>query len=282
MSRPKQHHFVPRMLAEAFTDGEGWLHWCDTSIASSVLHRARPEKLFTQGDLYTTRSHEGVIDNSVEVRFLGGVEHAAKPILQEIISSARKGRLPDLGRWERRDWMIFFLTQWRRTPEAQKSVIPDAEGFSILREILQGARQQVPHLEERVDELSSNGEMKRLLHNARTDTLARGSDQILSTLERRGIRIFTVSLPRKSLIIGSRPVVRFNAGERRHLSDPLVELWLPVAPDIAIGLGQGAAVDLVPATDERQVRKLNRALAGQSRFIAANSAALVRSISRPR
>ncbi|RVD67160.1 hypothetical protein EN751_38275 [Mesorhizobium sp. M4A.F.Ca.ET.029.04.2.1] len=105
----------------------------------------------------------------------------------------------------------------------------------------------------------------------------------MRVLERRGIAILRIVQPKKSFIVGSRPVVKLTAPNRTDLNDPTVEMWLPIASDVAVGAGQGdGKISLHDTVDERPVRQLNIAIAGQSGTIAAGSAALVKSIANAR
>ncbi|WP_149903380.1 hypothetical protein [Mesorhizobium sp. SARCC-RB16n] len=77
--------------------------------------------------------------------------------------------------------------------------------------------------------------------------------------------------------------MKLTAHDRADLNDPAVEMWLPVASDVAVGVGQGDGnVSLHQIVDERPVRQLNTAIANQSGTIAAASAALVKSIANAR
>lgn len=102
-------------------------------------------------------------------------------------------------------------------------------------------------------------------------------------LERRGITILTVTRPNKRFIIGSRPVVKLTKRGRTDLSDRNVEMWLPIAADVAVGAGRGdGGISLFHVDDGAVIRHLNLAIASQSRTIAASSATLVRSIANAR
>jgi hypothetical protein len=144
-------------------------------------------------------------------------------------------------------------------------------------------RQAVPHRLDEIEALATPKAKARTLRNVRVQTLGEPSAEVMRVLERRGIAILRIAQPKKSFIIGSRPVVKLTRHDRTDLNDPNVEMWLPIAADVAVGVGQGdGSVSLHHTVDERPVRQLNMAIARQSGAIAAGSAVLVQSIANAR
>jgi hypothetical protein len=280
MTVPKKQHFVPQMLLNGFTDGAGWLHW--TRTQDPVIRRARPAELFHKNHFYSTVSAAGVKDPLME-RFLSLLEQEAAQIIRVILADVRAGRIPDLSPDQRSIWHFFFLVQWRRTPENQKSCTSDAEATKMLHDILDEVREKLPEKASEIEALSQPEAVERTIRNVRVQSLLRLSTEVMSVLERRGISILRITNPKKSFIIGSRPVVKLTSPGRTDLNDPRVEMWLPISSDIAVGAGQGdGAVSVFMLGDGRPVRQLNEAIAAQSGTVAAGSPALVRSITRQR
>ena len=273
---PKKQHFVPQMLLNEFTDDAGWLHWA--RIQDPVIRRARPAELFHKKHLYSTVSAAGAKDPVME-RFLSLLEFEAAQIIRVIIANVRAGRTPNLSPDQRSIWYFFFLVQWRRTPENQRSCMSDAEVTEMLHDILDKVREKLPERASEIEALSQPEAIERTIRNVRVQSLLRLSTEVMDVLERRSISILRITNPKKSFIIGSRPVVKMTSPGRTDLNDPSVEMWLPISSDIAMGAGQGGgAVDLHLLSDARPVRQLNEAIAAQSGTVAARSPALVRSI----
>ena len=121
------------------------------------------------------------------------------------------------------------------------------------------------------------------MRNVRVDSLKQLSGNVMGVLERRGIGILQVRRPKKSFIVGSRPVVKLTPGGRTDLEDTVVEMWMPIASDVAAGVGLGGGrISLFFLDAEKPIRQLNAAIASQSSIIAAASRALVRSVANPR
>ncbi|TIL32967.1 DUF4238 domain-containing protein [Mesorhizobium sp.] len=282
MSVPKRHHYVPQMILNGFTDSDGWLHWCRLRERPVTVRRARPLELFHQNHLYSTLSETGAKDPAME-HALSVLESEAVGVVQSILVPAREGRLPVLTSEQKRLWYIFFLTQWRRSPETQRANVSDAEALRMVEDTLDELRQAAPHRLDEMEALATADAKARTVRNVRVQTIGQPSAEVMRVLERRGIAILRIVQPKKSFIVGSRPVVKLTAPNRTDLNDPTVEMWLPIASDVAVGAGQGdGKISLQDTVDERPVRQLNIAIAGQSGTIAAGSAALVKSIANAR
>ncbi|MBZ9851363.1 DUF4238 domain-containing protein [Mesorhizobium sp. CA14] len=283
MSVPKRHHYVPQMLLNGFTDSEGWLHWCRPSDRPVTVRRARPPELFHQNHLYSTLSDTGTKDPAME-HALSILESEAAGVVQSILLPARAGKLPALTHEQKLLWYTFFLTQWRRTPETQRANVSDAEALRMIEETLDELRQVAPHRANEIEALATPEAKARTMRNVRVQTIGQQpSVELMRVLQRRGIAILRIAQPNKRFIIGSRPVVKLTTQNSTDLNDLTVEMWLPLASDVAVGVGQGDGnVSLHHTVDERPVRQLNIAIARQSGTIAAASGALVKSIADTR
>ena len=282
MSVPKRHHFVPQMILNGFTDPDGWLHWCRHHEKPTTIRRARPAELFHKNHLYSTLSESGIKDAAME-HALSVIESEAVGVVQSILQQAREGALPVLSPEHKRIWYLFFLMQWRRTPENQHANTSDADALRMVEEILDRLRTAAPHRRAEIERLATPEAKARTVRNVRVQTLVQFSAEVMDVLERRGIGVLRITKPDKSFIIGSRPVVKLTTPGRTDLNDPAVEMWLPIASDVAVGVGQGnGAVSLHYVADERPIRQLNLAIMSQSSTIAAGSATLVRSLASAR
>ncbi|PTQ58609.1 uncharacterized protein DUF4238 [Sphingomonas aurantiaca] len=282
MSVPKRHHYVPQMILNGFADADGWLYWCNHREKPSTVRRARPAELFLQNHLYSTRAQSGIKDPSME-RALSVLENEAVGVIAALTGPARRGQIPVLSQEQMRLWHLFFLMQWRRTPENQRACTSDEEASRMIDELLDELRAALPHRLAEIETYATPEAKARTIRNVRVQSLLGFRANVMGVLERRGIAVLRICQPRKQFIVGSRPVVKLTAPGSTDLNDPRVEMWLPVAADIAVGVGAGdGGITLVHTTDETPVRQLNLSIAKQSGTIAAGSVALVRSISNPR
>lgn len=269
------------MLLTHFVDQDGWLHWWRLGNGATV-RKARPGEIFLQNHLYSTVSAAGSLDPSME-NALSILEADATSVVSDIREAARNGTRPDLTNDQKRVWYTFFLTQWRRTPEMQRAIISDLEAMEMLERELDELREKLPHRRAEIEALSSPSAKARTLRNVRVDQLRRESANVLQILERRGIAILRITKRNKAFIVGSRPVVKLTMPGRNNLDDPSVEVWLPIASDIAVGVGRGdGGISLHLVQADSQIRHLNNSIANQSSTIAGRSEHLVRSISNRR
>ena len=266
------------MLLNGFVDPKGWLHWCQLADPARRVRKARPSELFVKKHLYSIVSAAGDKDPSIELG-LAKLESDAVPVVQKIIDAARSGYCPDLSLEEKRLWYLFFAMQWRRTPETQQAVATDADILAMFDEAVARLHAALPERRDEIAALDTPEGRQRTLRNVRTETLATFGVDVLKILEQRGITILRITRPHKGFIIGSRAVVKLTVAGQSDLRNPTVELWLPIASDIAVGAGRGkGTITLLELADQNPIRQLNLAIASQSRIIAGASAALIRSL----
>lgn len=266
------------MLLNGFLDAKGWLHWCQLADPTPRVRKARPRELFVRKHLYSIISAAGDKDPSIELG-LSKLESGAVPVIRKITEAARSGYCPHLSLAEKRLWYLFFAMQWRRTPETQQAVATDTDILAMFDGAVARLYAALPERTDEIAALDTPEGRQRTLRNIRAETLASFGVDVLRLLEQRGITILRIARPHKSFIVGSRPVVKLAVAGQSDLRNPAVEMWLPVASDIAVGAGAGnGAMTLRHLEDQSPIRQLNRAIASQSGIIAGASAELIRSL----
>jgi len=277
---PKRHHFVPRMLQKRFVDPSGWLHAYTRSQPWRDVYRSRPENLFVQGHLYSEITPEGRRRPVMERR-LGVIEDAADAVVNKIVLAARAGAPPQLTTWELDLWYLFMTLQWKRVPDLHQDVTTDADALEIFTSILADVRAALPQFSQALDRMAEPPLRNRMIHNARVSSLSVSVD-IMDALRSRGLAVLHIASPAKQFVLASRPVLKLTSPGKTHLRHPECEVWLPVASDVAVGLGRGRGEISLHSIGPDDVRYLNLASAQQSTTICSASPALVRSLSRPR
>jgi hypothetical protein len=278
---PKRHHYVPVMLQKRFLDNAGWLHSFTKAQPERGVVRSRPQNLFLKTNLYSEVGADGSRNLEMEFRF-SQLETAADPIIEKIVLASRQNELPALSAEEREIWYAFLLAQWKRVPDLHQTVTTDAELSNHLHELLDELHQAKPERQIEIDELRNLETEKRILKNVRVRALATASDKVLSILRKRGLRIVKITQPNKQFVLCSRPVIKLTSPGKTHLLHPECELWLPIANDIAVGLGKGPGREILMPINSDKVRKLNLAYVSHSSAFAGSSATLIKSLSRPR
>jgi hypothetical protein len=277
---PKHHHYVPEMLQKRFVDADGWLHVYNRNHAPSGLYKGRPSSIFHQRHLYSEMLEDGTKDPSLERR-LSRLEHLANGVIEKVVASARQGRPASLSAEERDIWYVFLAIQWKRVPDLHDQITTDAEALVMFDELIARTRQDRPQWGSQLDAMAQPQARRRMLQNARVGSLGT-SPQIMEALRSRGMAVVRITRPAKQFVLASRPVIKLTAPGKTDLHHPECELWLPVAHDVAIGLGQGRhQVTLHPAA-AHHVRQMNLAAASQSSILASGSPQLVLSLANPR
>ncbi|MBB2749779.1 UNVERIFIED_ORG: hypothetical protein GGI57_000445 [Rhizobium aethiopicum] len=282
MNTPKKHHFVPQMLLRRFCDHGGKL-WYYTKKAQHLgVASGAPQALFYEKHFYTL-DEGGVRDTSLESYF-SELEGAANNVIEKICSSARAGRPPGLTVSEKRAWDLFFYFQWKRTPDSISSTMSRAEFEKSLADSVAEFERRFRALtdEERERILSEAGK-KRLRENARVKAIGDPGAAVQTVLNNMGICIAVLRRPNKSFVIGSKPVVKLTPPGETRLGQPGVEVWLPIASDVAVCvIPEKRKEVVVTLDDDRWLRGFNAAILRESTLIAGRSEVLIKSLVSPR
>lgn len=279
---PAGQHYVPEMLQKHFVDRRGMLYAFDRRRPEGGIYRSIPKGVFKERHIYTVTGPDGAPSDLVE-KALGRFETAADPIIERVLAHVRAGGGYDLTADERFTLLLFLLVQLKRSPDFFRGLtfdepVRDFAEKSIAAWVDQGG--EVPPGER--DKLLSPEGLKVIEQAARMGALMTLSPLVLDALDARGLTIARITRPDRCFALGSLPTVRFlSPSGRRDLGDPGVELWLPIAPDIAIASSGTRHENRVVHLDhDPSIRKFNQELARQSNAIASASRELVQSLVR--
>ena len=280
MSRPKRHHYVAKMHSRRFADPDGTLYVFDKLFPGKGIQKRTPRNLFVERDFYTQVDDKGIKDASVETEFLARLEGKASPVIEKIVNAARRGHLPSLSPVEKDIWVMFSYVQIKRVPETREKYKEEVIQ-EVLREI-DFIGQFRPFTDPELSILDDEETMERLWRNSSIHSVRvrfeKGVFEILSE-KRIGVAVIRKPKPKRSFVIGSNPVVKMSHPERSHLADSTVELWLPLARDVAVSPCPGES-DKVISVNDRHIRTINRSIFQQSTVIAGCSRELIESLIR--
>ncbi len=278
VSTPKRHHFVPQMLLRRFCDNGGRL-WYYTKKAPHIgVASGTPETLFYQTNFYTL-NEGGVRDFSLESYF-SQLESEANTVIEKICAAARAGKGPGLTFQEKRVWDLFLYYQWKRTPDSIGSTMSHAEFEELLTESVAEFEQRFrPLTDEERERFLSNAGKKNLRKNARVKATGDPGAVVQSVLNNMGIGIAVIRKPNKAFVIGSKPVVTLTQPGQTRFGRPGVEVWLPIAADIAVFVIAGKGKEIViTLNDDTWLRSFNAAIFHESTVIGGRSEALIKSL----
>ena len=278
MSKPKRQHSIAQMHSKRFADPNGILYVFDRRFPHKGIQKRTPRNLFVERDLYTQVDDDGTKDVSVETEFLARLESEASPVLEKIVTAARRGHPPNLSPVEKDIWVKFSYIQFKRVPETREK---------FTKELRQDIRREInfigqfrPFTDIELSILDDEETMERLLRNCSIQSVQmplskEGADILLE--KRIGVAVIRKPKPKRSFVIGSNPVVKMSLNEQSHVSDPTFEIWLPRARDVAVSPCPGESDQVISAND-RHIRTINRSILQQSTVIAGCSRELIESL----
>ena len=256
---PKRQHTVPRFLLSQFTNEGGRLHCFDKERERGYV--SSPYNVFLEGHIYTLR-HPARADSYGMEEALAKLEGKASGIIEHIIESTRRRKVPSLSGSDKEVLDAFVITQWRRVSERLRGLQSDSRE-EIMEEAISQAERVFPDREVR----SEVGliERNRIFRNSCIRALAFEPPDWLSA---KGLAVLLSPPGNSTLIIGSNPVLL--AGHDRR--EPDGEVMLPVASDVVISLaGEAGQERLIVDDRARKVREINTHVFQQSDLVAAAS-----------
>lgn len=278
----KRHHFVPEMLQKNFVNEDGKLYFHNKKESDKGIQPATsPVNLFLKTHLYSVVDLRGNKDVSLENEF-SVIEGRADSVIQKIISRVRSGQAPRLTVEEKQVWNEFFYLQWRRVPALTNRLFTDSWFEELLNKNLKGFEEKYRKLTDE-ERAKFNDPMNkiRLKKNFRNVSLRKRSTSVEEVLNNRGLVFALIKRVRKSFIVGSNPVVKFTPPGRTHLSDPAVEMWLPISSDIAVSpFGFRSEERLFDNLTHSDIRTINQSVFDQSDIVASHSKELLLSLAR--
>lgn len=291
------HHYIPRMLLENFCDhGRLWVG----DIIQQRIFLCSPRKVFLQRDLNTrylldhvskdfeNKEWPGEVPMSDEYeQSLARIDSNAAPVVQRIIDQARIRRPPELSQEQSNNWKRFMFAMAARTPESQKRVLSGEDRdlfYEAAKYQADKDKFDLPHKED----LYEDTRILRLKEFIETNTNARFSAGIHPRAkmladefcDMAGLLVAIIRIPKRSFVIGSHGLaIVERSGRRGHVK----ESWLPIAHGVAVmatALPDSESFVEFDRDDDQLVKRINRASATQSRFIAGRSEALIRSLTK--
>ncbi|KQP94361.1 hypothetical protein ASF60_13035 [Methylobacterium sp. Leaf113] len=192
-------------------------------------------------------------------------------MLDKIVENARRNHTADLSEEERALANEFLMFQMKRVPDFFKQVAVDAEG-QIETYIAKFEADGGKISESEKASLRDPAFVKRAVQNARVYGVGRQSDRILSAFAAKGLTVAHISPNEGSFILGSHPTARYAAPDgRKDLGHPDVELWLPVASDVAITLYGESGTESLVKLNNAGVTKINKTIFDQSTVVASGA-----------
>lgn len=282
------------MLLKNFSDEQGRIWVGD----GTKVYASNPKDVFVQGHLYTKLDFSnaqvsvdsGAFLESVPKSYefeerLGEIEDAAAPAIRQFVEQSRLGHPPQLTPEMLEACKRFIIAMARRTPESQARLASSLDIDAFYEAAKLAADQDNFPLPDK-ESLYRNPDIVQIKHGTMQNTYARfaaGAHPLLEVdteefLEETGLCIAVIRIPQRSFIAGSHGLTIIDDSIKGNF--PALS-WLPVAPDIAIGVTNRPSqlplfvLDRLLAHDPL-IAAINLSTAATSSRIAGSSERLVR------
>jgi hypothetical protein len=258
------------MLLKRFEDDNGRLWYHNYRASKLEIRAVRKESVFVKKHYYLERI-DGVLTAETE-HYFGRLEADADRVIQKIIDAARSKHLPRLSLTEKATWDLFLLNQTARTPDYNAAISTEEMLEKSMSEWRARARLLHPDLESEICRLEQDQVHREVRQNAFAMSFRGEMPNSGWLLRNRGIHILRAPIKGYCFLIGSNPVLQVQTGIRRQKRDGGYETWLPVAPDVVVGVGSPAKEEeLQDIRSIQYIRNFNALIAKQSSEIAASS-----------
>jgi hypothetical protein len=282
--RIKNHHFVPKVLQKEFCSTPGKIWYSEKSCSGSLFSAPELrniEKTFRIRNYYTVIV-DGRPSDLVERIFYGKIDDYLGKLLPNVLVAFARNEVPvfvgDALQSVQR--VVFELI--KRTPEFVKKYDEMEIGREIVqREIaaLGNGLDEDTRKAELIKDLQRDSELRKLGRTVRVRASISASEKIKDALEEFHVR-WAVSDSKHSFILSSLIAYRIGNGGPNGLANPMMEIWMPISPKIALVLLRDAA-GKVPnriAIDGRKIREINEYACRNSGALGSHSSKLLSSL----
>ena len=294
---PRKHHFIPQMILKNFSNAKGqvWVNDGAGTYLSQIKDVFAIRDLNAKwdwSDIPVGTDYEGFLASVPRTDeyelVLGKIESEAEPVITAIIEQARCPNRLVLEPQHRDILKRFMFASARRTPEAQNRTAIFSLGPEVFYEAAKATAERKNLPPPNKESFAGSPQVRRIrdkmLSNSRAG-FAAGVHPFLKEEElkfapRTGVAVAVIRERCNEFVLGSHGVTLLERSLLQYL--PAVS-WLPVAPDIAIGVTTypdwNVAIELSAHNGGTEIVSLiNHSTAVLSERIVGESEALVRSM----
>lgn len=271
------HHTIPKFYLKNFCNEAGQVYFYDKKSASNSkkISARNPRSIFQRKHHNSFLHDDGSYDESLESGF-SKHDTIASIFYKKIISQLENDEVPVFDAHTRNQFDRYNIFLFMRQPEIIDPII-GSNPVSIFTSSIES-------YEEKTGQKLSPEEISDAKYHLKADQLhavqvQRGQvrEGPLRALAAKRLMFCRIENPKKSFIIGSQLFVRF--GGDRDLRTAETCLFAPMSSKLAfVYVPPNETREIYDIVDPQDVRRLNIAIAKQSRMFAASSEALVRSI----
>lgn len=285
-NNPKGQHYIPKMLLKYFCDDEGYLWVGDTTTKQAW--KSKPCNAFKVTHLYTRSTFSTATGGSPQHDFkyeeaLSKLESVAAPIVERVLSQARRCECPSLTLEEETAIKEFMFAMARRTPESQQRAIATQSFediyYKVAKQVADSRGYVLPDKKELYEDLQVVRHLSQVGRNVFA-RFAAGDDQRTQHQAQKfcseiGLGFVIIGLPNRSFVIGSHGIGILEFGEGEHHG------YLPLAHDLCVWPTPYPDRTILHVLDQRGdwlIKKMQKDAVTRSQRIAGNCERLIRSL----
>jgi Protein of unknown function (DUF4238) len=280
--RSKNHHFVPKVLQQRFAAEKNRI-WYSTRGADGEFDPPESrniEKTFRIRNYYTVLNDDEKSD-IIEREFYGRIDNYLGKVLPDVLSAFERGEKPKFIGEPLDTIRRIVFEMAKRTPEFTKQI----DEVSIGTEIVETALDALPADSKSIErskllaDLEDSIRLRDYGRDVRVRATITTSKKIEQALGEFSVR-WSVSDTHHSFILSSLMAYRIGNGASNGLSNPKMELWMPIAPKIALVLlrDKENQIPLTLPDSSAHIRQVNEFAMKNSKQIASHSRKLIESL----
>jgi hypothetical protein len=281
--RSKNHHFVPQVLQRQFAAQAGHI-WYSKRGEDGTFNPPQLKEIRTAFRIpnYYTVHIGDVPSDVVERQFYGEIDNYLGRILPKIISEIARGVMPTFSGAPLASLQEVVLQMAKRTPEFTRNMFDEvAIGKEVVESTIGGLKDSdgAEIRKQALAYLENPTKLKQIGRSLRVRATIGRSDLTEDALKNFSVR-WAVSGSRSSFILTSLMVLRIGNGGSNGLSNPNMEMWMPVSPKIALVLVRdvGNVIPIKVLESTEHIRQVNEHGTTYSSEIASHSKQLIESL----
>lgn len=280
--RSKIHHYVPKVLQRQFCCGKEQIWYSSRQGDKLSSPELRNISSTFQKRNYYTVLEGGEPSDIVERKFFGEIDDYLGRILPMLVENLKQKIVPTFEEKARTslDQVVFQLI--KRTPDFLSQYQDEEKGREVLQAELD-FELNANASAARINQIRRDLENKNLLvcygRHVRVRAQISPSQKVEEVLKEFQIR-WARSTGKQSFVLSSQIAYRVGNGGSNGLSNPNMEIWMPISPKFALVMLRdptGKVPDIANVTRDH-MREINEYAAQNSDAIASHSEKLLASL----
>ncbi len=281
--RIKKHHFVPKVLQKPFrSEGDHIWYACrgENGRFGDVEDR-NIESTFRLRDLYTVLDNDDTLSDEVERSFYGHIDNYLGKIIPDLLAAFERNEVPTFSDKALESLQRVTYEMIKRTPDFTRSYDDLEIGREFIEDVLKALEAQPDaELQRKFTQvLSDEASLRKQGRSIRVKGMIRKSEKVSEAMKDLVVR-WAVIEGKQSFVLSSLVAYRIGNGGPNGLSNPSVEIWMPIAPKYAVVLVRDPnnKIPLRVTEDRDHVRRVNEYAIRNSAFVASHSDRLLKSL----